>query len=581
MEKPGGQQEITIYDTTLRDGSQAEEISFSTEDKILIAKKLDELGIDYIEGGFPGSNKTDKTFFQEIKKHQLQHAKIAAFGSTHNAKYSVENDPNILALLDAEPEIFTIFGKSWDLHVLKVLKISMEKNLELIYNSTVFLKKYADEVFYDAEHFFDGYKNNPEYALKTIKTAEEAGADCIILCDTNGGTITSEITEMLQKIKNEITVQLGIHAHNDSDVAVANSITAVENGITQVQCTVNGYGERAGNANLCSVIPILQIKKCFNCISLEQLKHLKETSRFVSEIANIKPWRHQPFVGESAAAHKGGVHGDAVLKDSSSYEHIDPELVGNNRRILISGLSGKANIISKAEEYGIKLDPKNPVVSDVVKQLKNLAHSGYKFEGADGSFLLLLKKAMGVNGNFFDVKSFRIIIEKKEGEKDTTSEATVKIKLQNGGEKHAVAYGDGPVNALDNVLKKTLREHYEIVDKIHLTDFKVRILGEKEGSQDKTRVLIESSDSTKTWGTVGVSENIIEASLNALVDGIKYKLIEEAEKAQKLQQIKAYKRWFFSTKDFFMKRVFIQRCIKLYAQNVQKIKFIKRGKITN
>lgn len=522
---------VHIYDTTLRDGTQAEGVSLLVEDKLRIAQKLDELGVHYIEGGWPGSNPKDILFFQQIKKIPLKNAKIAAFGSTHNSKNSVDRDPNLQALIKAEPDVITIFGKSWDLHVTDALNISLDRNLEIIANSIYFLKNHLDEVLYDAEHFFDGYKNNQEYALKTIKIAQEAGANCIILCDTNGGTLPFEITPIIQKVQKIITIPLGIHAHNDSETAVANSLMAVQMGLNHVQGTINGIGERCGNANLCSIIPNIKLKLKKECISDEQLKGLVNVSRFVNEIANLKSWGHQPYVGDSAFAHKGGIHVSAIRKNSFTYEHIKPELVGNSQRVLVSEQSGRSNLLYKAIEYGVDLNKETPEVSNLLKELKKLENLGFQFEAAEGSFELLMKKAIGTHKSFFDLVGFRVIVEKRVGDKVPLSEATVRIKV-NGELKHTAALGDGPVNALDKAVRKALIDSYPSLKEVKLIDYKVRILNDKKGTAAKTRVLIESADNHNKWGTVGVSENIIEASWQALVDSIEYKLLNDEERKE-------------------------------------------------
>lgn len=393
------QKGVEIYDTTLRDGAQAEDISFSLDDKLRITERLDELGIHYIEGGWPGSNPKDAEYFKKVKKLKLKQAKVVAFGSTHKPRIKADDDPNIKALISAEVNIITIFGKTWDFHVKEALKISFEENLDLIFNTITYLKNYADKVFFDAEHFFDGYKDNSEYALKCLQVAEQAKADCIVLCDTNGGTLPYEVEKIVKDIKQKIKSPLGIHAHNDSDCAVANSIIAVLNGVTQVQGTMNGFGERCGNANLCSIIPNLQIKLGFKCIDDGNLKKLTEISRFVYEIANINPFKRQPFVGESAFAHKGGVHVSAVRKRPETYEHIKPELVGNRQRVLVSDLAGKSNIIKKAEEFGIPLDSNSPDVQAIVDAVKNLENEGFQFEGAEASLELLFNKTLGLKEN--------------------------------------------------------------------------------------------------------------------------------------------------------------------------------------
>jgi len=519
---------VTLYDTTLRDGTQAEDISFSVEDKLRIAQKLDEAGIHYIEGGWPGSNPKDMEFFKECHKLQLKNAKITAFGSTRKAKVKADQDNNLKSLLEAKTPVVTIFGKSWDFHVTSALRVSPEENLELIHDSIVFLKKNVDQVIYDAEHFFDGYKANPDYALKTLQAAEAAGAHWIVLCDTNGGSLPYEVFELTQKIKKLFKVPLGIHCHNDGEVGVANSLEAVRAGASQVHGTINGFGERCGNANLVSVIANLKLKLKKDCISLDQLKHLRELSHFVDELANLKPNTHQAFVGNSAFAHKGGVHVNAVLKDARTYEHIEPEWVGNHRRVLLSDLSGASNILYKAQEMGISLDAESPLVKKLVKDLKELESQGYQFEGAEASFEILMKKALKTHRSFFDLVGFKVVDEKKSKEAMPRSEAQIELKVE-GQEEKTSAVGHGPVNALDQALRKALDRFYPQLKEVKLIDYKVRVLSSRKGTGSQVRVLIESSDGHEKWGTVGVSENIIEASWQALVDSIDYKLMKEIE----------------------------------------------------
>lgn len=523
------QRSIEIYDTTLRDGSQAEDISFSLEDKIKITEKLDELGFHYIEGGWPGSNPKDAEYFKKVKRIKLKNTKIVAFGSTRRPKIRVENDTNIRALLNAETEIITVFGKSWDFHVKEALRISLEENLELIYDTIEYLKKYAHKVFFDAEHFFDGFKDNPEYAMKCLQVAEQAGADCLVLCDTNGGSLPYEVESTFKEIRKATKAPLGIHAHNDSDCAVANSIIAVLNGAVQVQGTMNGFGERCGNANLCSVIPNLQIKLGIQCIEEEKLRKLTEISRFVYEIANLTPFKRQPFVGESAFAHKGGVHVSAIRKRPETYEHIRPELVGNRQRVLVSDLAGKSNILKKAEEFGIPLDPNSPDVQAIVDAVKHLENEGFQFEGADASLELLFRKTLGLKRRFFDLIGFRVIDEKRKWDEPPLSEATIMVKVGKNVE-HTAATGNGPVNALDNALRKALERFYPELKKVKLKDYKVRVVNSGRGTASKVRVLIESGDEEDVWSTVGVSDNIIEASWQAIVDSIEYKLCREKSK---------------------------------------------------
>ena len=520
--------EVTVYDTTLRDGTQAEDISFSVEDKLRITQKLDELGIHYIEGGWPGANPRDAQYYREVQNMSLTSSKIVAFGSTTRKGVPPEKDTNIRALLDAKTEAITIVGKSWDIHPLIAMNISLEENVELIVQSIAFLKKHVPEVIYDAEHFFDGFKGNKEYALSTIKAATEAGADCIVLCDTNGGTLPFEIAEIIREVKGSITTPLGIHIHNDSELAVANTIVAVKEGVVQVQGTINGHGERCGNANLCSIIPNLQLKLGIQCLADDRLTKLKEVSRFVSELANLPHNKHQPYVGDSAFAHKAGFHVSAIRKSPLTYEHIKPELVGNTQRILISDLSGESNVLAKAEEFNIKLKKGDATTKKIVTALKELESQGYQFEGAEGSFELLIKKAVGRHKKFFDLLGFRVIVEKRGDDSPSLSEATIMVQVGDRVE-HTAAEGNGPVNALDNALRKALEKFYPELAEVRLIDYKVRVLSAQEGTGANTRVLIESWDGKTRWGTVGVSENIIQASWLALVDSIDYKLLKEEE----------------------------------------------------
>ncbi|GFO57083.1 (R)-citramalate synthase [Geomonas sp. Red276] len=523
---------VKLYDTTLRDGTQAEDISFLVEDKIRIAHRLDESGIHYIEGGWPGSNPKDVSFFKDIKKEKLNQAKIAAFGSTRRAKITPDKDQNIRTLVQSEADAVTIFGKSWDFQVREALRIPLEENLELIFDSLEYLKARMPEVFYDAEHFFDGYKANPEYAIKTLQAAEQAGADCIILCDTNGGSMPYEIAEIVAKVKSQVKTPLGIHTHNDGECAVANSIIAVQQGIVQVQGTINGFGERCGNANLCSIIPALKVKMGIDCVSSEQLKQLRDLSRFVYELANLAPDKHQAYVGNSAFAHKGGVHVSAIQRHPETYEHMRPELVGNATRVLVSDLSGRANILAKATEFNINLDSKDPVTLEILEEIKSMENRGYQFEGAEASFELLMKRALGTHRKFFSLIGFRVIDEKRHEDEATISEATIKLKV--GGKiEHTAAEGTGPVNALDNALRKALEKFYPKLKDVRLHDYKVRVLPAGQGTASSIRVLIESGDKEGRWGTVGVSSNVIEASYQALIDSIEYKLHKEEEGAPK------------------------------------------------
>jgi len=521
---------IELYDTTLRDGAQTEGISYSVSDKISIAKKLDDLGIHYIEGGWPYSNPKDREFFEYFKKNPLKRAKLVAFGSTaHPSSSPLYKDKNLLSLLKAETEYITIFGKSWDLHVKDVLKISPDDNLKIIYESIRFLKKRGRKVFYDAEHFFDGYFHNKDYALKTLKSALDAGCDLLVFCDTNGGTLPWRIEEVIKEVKKALNLShFGIHCHNDLGLAVINSLIGIKEGCIHIQGTINGYGERCGNANLITIIGILQLKMGYNVISPKKLKELTEVSRFVSEVSNLTHQNNQPFVGSSAFAHKGGVHIDAVIKNPACYEHIDPALVGNKRKFLVSELSGKSTLVFKAKELEFDLDKKSKEAKRLHKLLQELEKQGYQFEAAEASFKLLLQKELKKYKKFFDLLGFRVIVEKREDGK-LISEATVKLKVK-GKLEYTVSEGDGPVNALDNALRKALLKIYPALSKMRLTDFKVRVLEEKRGTAAKVRVLIQSQDEKESWTTIGVSENIIEASYNALVDSIEYKLLKELKK---------------------------------------------------
>jgi 2-isopropylmalate synthase len=516
---------IEVYDTTLRDGAQSEDVSFSIEDKLRITEKLDEFGVHYIEGGWPGSSPKETEFFKKAKKLRLRSSTLVAFGSTIRPRHKPSEDHLLKALLEAGTEVITIYGKTWDFHVKEALRCSLDENLRIIYESISYLKKRVSTVFFDAEHFFDGYKRNPEYALKCIKEAESAGADRVILCDTNGGCLPFQISEIVKEVRKVIKVPLGIHAHNDSDCAVANSIAAIQEGVTHVQGTINGLGERCGNANLCSIIPNLQLKLGYECVPDNNLKKLREVSRFVNEIANLRHFKRQPFVGDSAFAHKAGVHVSAILKNPETYEHIRPELVGNSQRVLVSDLAGKSNIIRKAQEFGIKLDPDSPELKELVAILKDLENQGFQFEAAEASFELLMKKHLGLYRKFFDLLGFRVIVEKRRDEGEPLSEATIMVKVA-GHVEHTAATGDGPVNALDNALRKALEKFYPVLKNVKLHDYKVRVLQPGKGTAAKVRVLVESGDAQERWGTVGVSENIIEASWQALVDSIEYKLLK-------------------------------------------------------
>lgn len=519
---------MTLYDTTLRDGAQMEGISFSLEDKIRIARKLDWFGIHYIEGGWPASNPKDLAFFKRMAEEPLQNAKLAAFGSTRRANRRPEDDTNLVMLVKMKTPVVTIFGKSWDFHVREVLRVSKDENLKMIEDSIRFLKSYDREVIFDAEHFFDGYKSDPSYAIECLLAAESAGADIICLADTNGGCLPNEVGEITAEVKKKIKAPLGIHAHNDSETGVANTIAAVQAGAVHIQGTINGYGERCGNANLCSIIPILVLKMGIEIIPREQLKHLVELSHFVAEVANIVPASNMPFVGRSAFAHKGGVHVDAIMKNPHSYEHIDPVAVGNERRILVSELSGASTIVYKTRSLDIDLTKDSEETHLILSKLAELENQGYHFEGAEASFELLVKKITGGYKKLFDLLGLRVIVEKRSEVEGFITEATLKLSV-NGEVTHTVAEGDGPVHALDNALRKALLQFYPELKKIRLTDFKVRVISGTEGTAAKVRVLVESFDGQNVWSTIGVSTNIIEASWQALVESIEYGLLKGAK----------------------------------------------------
>jgi 2-isopropylmalate synthase len=521
---------IEFYDTTLRDGAQTEDIAFSLTDKLRITERLDAFGMHFIEGGWPGANPKDLLYFKEVKKLGLRNSKIAAFSSTIKLHSNPDQDEIARALLDADTEYVTIVGKSWDLHVHDALRVSLDTNLKMIDKTISYLKGHGKIVFFDAEHFFDGYRKNAPYAKKVIKVAEEAGANVIVLCDTNGGSMPFEVHEIVQQVRKQTDIKLGIHTHNDTEMAVANTLMAVRAGCTQVQGTVNGFGERCGNANLCSIIPNLILKMGHTGLGKKRLAYLRDLSIFVDEMANFIPDKHRPYVGESAFAHKGGIHVSAIRKNAETYEHIKPELVGNTQRVLISDLSGEASILYKAKEYNIDVEKDRKLVRDVVKKLKDLEMHGYQFEGAEASLELLIKKALGVHKKSFDLVGFKVIVDKKEKD-HPVSEATIMVKVGDQVE-HTAALGKGPVNALDMALRKALYKFYPELKEMDLVDYKVRVFTTQEGTEAVTRVLIQSSDGEQTWGTVGVSENIIEASWHALVDSIDYKLLIEEEKGK-------------------------------------------------
>ncbi len=516
---------IIIYDTTLRDGAQTEGISFTVNDKLKIAEKLDELGVHYIEGGWPGSNPKDKEFFNLIREKKLKHAKIAAFGSTCRAKIKAEEDVNLQELIASETPTVTIFGKSWDLHVTDVLKTTLDENLRMIGDSLSFLKRKEREVFYDAEHFFDGYKNNPEYALKTLLAAQESKADCIILCDTNGGTLPSEVKQIILEIKGKVSTPLGIHTHNDMELGVANSMAALEAGCVQVQGTFNGLGERCGNANLSTIIGILHSKLKLKSIPEKNITKLMETSYFISEVSNLKLADNAAFIGHSAFAHKGGVHIDAMLKNPKAYEHVDPSVVGNHRRFVTSELAGKMPIVLKAKKFNVDLDKKSLETKKLLEELQEKEHNGYQFEAADASFELFLQRHLKKYQPFFILEGFKVTTEKRFDGK-VFAEASLRVNV-NGKEEFSAATGDGPVDALNKALRNILTKFYPVLSEMHLSDYKVRVLDTKEATAAKVRVLIESQDKTDSWTTVGVHSNVIEASWEALVDSIEYKLLKD------------------------------------------------------
>ncbi|SFL69214.1 citramalate synthase [Salibacterium qingdaonense] len=524
--------QVKLYDTTLRDGTQGEGISLSVDDKLKIAWKLDQLGVKYIEGGWPGSNPKDMNFFEEAKKLSLQSAVITAFGSTRKPGVKAENDPNLQKILESEVEAVAIFGKAWDFHVEKALQTSLDENISMIYDSVRFLKEKGLEVIFDAEHFFDGYKHNQDYALKALTAAEEAGADCLVLCDTNGGSLPSEIAGILDIVHARTTISTGIHCHNDGELAVANTLEAVKAGAGHVQGTINGYGERCGNANLISIIPNLQLKMGIPCLDDEKISQLTETAVYVHELANQTPPDSQPFTGKSAFAHKGGMHVSAVLKHPETYEHIEPETIGNERRVLVSELSGQSNLMFKAEELGIPLDKTDPAVKDIMEKMKQMEHKGYQYEAAEASFELLIRNGLGENHDYFHLDHFKIIAE-KEKQGAISTEALVKMDIH--GEKvMTAAEGNGPVNALDFALRKTIGEFYPLVHEMYLSDYKVRVLDEAEATASTVRVLIESSDGKETWSTIGVSGNLVEASWQALVDSIRFYFMKHSDRLQKL-----------------------------------------------
>ncbi len=517
---------VDIYDTTLRDGAQSEDVSFSVADKLRVVQQLDILGVHYVEGGWPSANRKEAEFFEQVRELPLKTAQVTAFGSTHRASMVVEDDPNLIGLLSSGADALCIFGKSWDFHVTHALSISLERNLELIENTVTYLKAHRSRVFYDAEHFFDGFKADPEYALTTLEAAAAGGADALVLCDTNGGTMPWEVAEMVRTVRARIACDVGIHTHNDSGLAVANALAAVQQGAVQVQGTINGYGERCGNANLISVMANLELKMGIKALPEGGLTHLKETSASLFELANMPHNKQLPYVGESAFAHKGGIHVSAVEKDARTYEHVTPESVGNRRRVLISDYSGRSNVVYKAKELGLDLGDKTPMSANILAQIKELEATGYQFEGAEASFELLIHKAQGNHKRYFELAGFRVVLDKRGSDGETLTEATVKVRV---GEQEQLmaAEGDGPVNALDVALRSALSRFYPQINEFRLVDYKVRVLTGRNGTASRVRVLVESGDNSGSWGTVGVSTNIIEASYMALVDAIDYRLMRD------------------------------------------------------
>ena len=525
---------IWLYDTTLRDGAQREGICLSLTDKLKIIHKLDEMGIPFIEGGWPGANPKDVQFFWQLKENPLKQAQVVAFCSTRRPHKSADSDPMLQAILAANTHWVTIFGKSWDLHVTEGLKTSLEENLLMIQETIEFLRSQGRRVIYDAEHWFDGYLANPDYALLTLQAAIKGGAEWLVFCDTNGGTLPHQISEIITKVISQLeldldnsqTPKLGIHTHNDSGTAVANAIAGVLSGINMVQGTINGYGERCGNANLCTLIPNLQLKLGYQCLQEQQLTQLTPNSRFISEMVNLAPDDHAPFVGRSAFAHKGGIHVSAVARNPITYEHIHPEAIGNERRIVVSDQSGLSNVISKARTLGLNLEKNDPTCREILQKLKTLEHQGYQFEAAEASFELLMLSALNQRQTLFTIKGFQVHCDiLLAGQMpDGNALATIKVLVDNQ-ELLEVAEGNGPVSALDKALRKALVQFYPQIAAFHLTDYKVRILDGTEGTEAKTRVLVESSNGEQRWTTVGVSSNIIDASYQAVVEGIEYGIL--------------------------------------------------------
>ncbi len=517
-------EKIQLFDTTLRDGAQSAGIAFSVNDKVRIAQHLDQLGMDYIEGGWPSpANPRDISFFEHMRAVPLQHARLVAFGSTCRAGRPASEDEQLRQLHAAGTPVICIFGKSWDLHVTRALRISLEENLRIIEESVAFLASKGIEVIYDAEHFFDGYRANAEHALASVQAAARGGAQWIVLCDTNGGSLPEEVRAGVRAVRDLTALPLGIHAHNDAELAVANTLAAVEEGVRMVHGTINGYGERCGNANLCSILPTLELKMGYHTLPEGQLTHLFATAHFVAEVANVHPPEHQPYIGKAAFAHKGGVHIDSVLKEKRSYEHVRPEAVGNSTRLLVSDQSGASSVVERAQRLlGVELDKKAPITKEILTRLKEAENEGYEFEAAEASFELLLRRCLNQFTPQFIVTDFRVIAGGRTIGQSSLSEAIVRVKIGDI-EAHTVADGDGPVHALDSALRKALEPHFPQLQSIHLTDFKVRVVNVRAGTAARVRVLVETTDEDgDTWSTIGVHENIILASLEALCDALHY-----------------------------------------------------------
>lgn len=518
---------VHIFDSTLRDGAQAEGISFLVNDKIKIAKALDDLGVDFIEAGNPGSNQKDLEFFKEAKGLSLKHSKLVAFGSTRRHNSKACDDKNVNALLQADTEYVCIFGKSWDFHVESIINTTKEENLNMIYDTISYLRQQGKKVFFDAEHFFDGYKSNSEYALKTLMVAQQAKAEAIILCDTNGGTFPDEIVNIINEVKKVITIELGIHAHNDSGMAISNSIMAVFSGCRQVQGTFLGYGERCGNANLSAIIANLELKRGYKCLPDDNIKKLTQTAKTIAEISNFKLADNLPYVGSQAFAHKAGMHIDGVYKNSKSFEHVSPEVVGNERKFLISEVSGKSTVLAKIQKFYPDMKKDDKALDEIISTIKSLEYGGYQFEGADASFELVVHKAKKNLKSYFEVENFKTIGEGPINKGEASASAIIKVKVE-GETEITAANGDGPVDALNEALRKAIGRFYPILNEVHLSDYKVRILDGKEScTKATTRVIIESTDGKSVWSTVGVSKDIIDASFKALIDSIEYKLFKE------------------------------------------------------